>query len=290
MARKRAARVSLLEATPEMVDGHQGLINLAFIVLVLVCATRIVGRVVETGAPLDLLLLRCLSHDLFLGLGIVIASVALATTAFALHKLFAAARLGVRCAWTLYGALLGLLVLLPAIAVLEADLAPMSSLLVGVAYCILIMKTHSYFVVNMELAEARPKKDDNDDNTSPKQQHSKKTEASSQQQQQQQPQLVYPANLTLVNWLDFLTVPTLVYDIDAPRTQTVRKWYVVREFVCGTGCLLCFYVGVVDFIWPVLLERRTGLLWTLWKLLRLCVPTILAWLIAFYALDRKSVV
>jgi len=79
-------------------------------------------------------------------------------------------------------------------------------------------------------------------------------------------------------------LPTLVYDIDAPRTQNVRKWYVVREFMCGFGCFLCFYVGVIDFIWPVLLEKRTGILWTLWKLLRLCVPTIIVWLIAFYAI------
>lgn len=43
----------------------------------------------------------------------------------------------------------------------------------------------------------------------------------------------YPANLTFYNFLDFLAVPTLVYELEYPRTNVIRPLYVLEK----TGAL-----------------------------------------------------
>lgn len=51
----------------------------------------------------------------------------------------------------------------------------------------------------------------------------------------------YPNNVTLGNFLDYLLVPTLVYELEYPRTEKVRLWYVIEKTLAtfGTFYILC---------------------------------------------------
>ena len=50
----------------------------------------------------------------------------------------------------------------------------------------------------------------------------------------------YPNNVRILDFLYFLCAPTLVYDLNYPRSRSIRKMYIVRrllELVCGLGSI-----------------------------------------------------
>lgn len=56
----------------------------------------------------------------------------------------------------------------------------------------------------------------------------------------------YPDNVTLGNFLDYLLIPTLVYELEYPRTEKVRLWYVIEKTLAtfGTFYILCGSLSV----------------------------------------------
>jgi hypothetical protein len=50
--------------------------------------------------------------------------------------------------------------------------------------------------------------------------------------------LVYPKNCTFGNYVDYMLVPTLVYEPSYPRTERVRPMYVLEKAIATLGMYL----------------------------------------------------
>lgn len=72
-------------------------------------------------------------------------------------------------------------------------------------------------------------------------------------------QVTYPQNLTLSNFVDFLFCPTLCYEIEYPRTPTIRWTEVFFKSLAVFGCIFLLTLTSEEFIVPVLNEASISL-------------------------------
>ncbi|KAL7269781.1 Sterol O-acyltransferase 2 (Sterol-ester synthase 2) [Rhizina undulata] len=72
-------------------------------------------------------------------------------------------------------------------------------------------------------------------------------------------QVTYPMNLTLDNYLDYLLVPTLCYELSYPRTEKVRWGKVAEKAAAVFGCVFLLTVVSEEFILPVMQEAALRL-------------------------------
>lgn len=104
----------------------------------------------------------------------------------------------------------------------------------------------------------------------------------------------YPRNLTVGNFCEFITLPTLVYELEYPRTERI-DWAYVAEKVLATFATI-FVMIVVSQYWmyPVVMEtvemKTQG--WTVeqrlqefpWVLSDLLFPFMMEYLLTFYVI------
>lgn len=83
---------------------------------------------------------------------------------------------------------------------------------------------------------------------------------------------MWPATVTVANFWDFQLVPTLVYQLQYPRTERVRPLYVLERILATFGTFLVVYVITVNWIMPVTLTPDTNLLEVF---VRLAMPMML---------------
>ncbi|KAF7275235.1 hypothetical protein GWI33_012059 [Rhynchophorus ferrugineus] len=99
----------------------------------------------------------------------------------------------------------------------------------------------------------------------------------------------YPENLTLKDLYYFILAPTLCYELNFPRTERIRKRFLLRrafEFVAGTQIIM---VVIQQYMIPSVrnsLIPFSNMDYTLAteRLLKLAIPNHLSWLIMFYIL------
>ncbi|GAA5861742.1 hypothetical protein JCM3774_002691 [Rhodotorula dairenensis] len=60
----------------------------------------------------------------------------------------------------------------------------------------------------------------------------------------------FPQNVTILNFLDYLLVPTLVYELEYPRTKTIRPLYVLEKTLATFGTFTLLVLIVEHFILP----------------------------------------
>ncbi|TKA51699.1 hypothetical protein B0A53_05404 [Rhodotorula sp. CCFEE 5036] len=60
----------------------------------------------------------------------------------------------------------------------------------------------------------------------------------------------FPQNVTFLNFLDYLLVPTLVYELEYPRTKTIRPLYVLEKTLATFGTFTLLVLIVEHFILP----------------------------------------
>lgn len=60
----------------------------------------------------------------------------------------------------------------------------------------------------------------------------------------------YPDNLTYANYIDYLLVPTLVYELEYPRTSSIRPLYVVEKTLATFGTFFLIYAITEHVIIP----------------------------------------
>ena len=99
--------------------------------------------------------------------------------------------------------------------------------------------------------------------------------------------LNYPKNLNFKNLFYFMAAPTLCYDLNFPRSQRIRKSFLIRR-----SCEIVFLSSLLLFLlqqWvvPILKNskipfRETNVLKIIERLLKLAVPNHVIWLIGFY--------
>jgi hypothetical protein len=123
---------------------------------------------------------------------------------------------------------------------------------------VLSMKMHSYFATNtilLKLEQKGRKKDER-----------------------------FPENVTAKNFCYFLMAPTLVYETNYPQNETINYLSVAKDLVGCVTCLICCYFCFAQFILPILADGEHLVHSGLWNdLLRLSIPSIVAWLLMFYA-------
>ncbi|GBB98452.1 hypothetical protein RclHR1_03230010 [Rhizophagus clarus] len=89
----------------------------------------------------------------------------------------------------------------------------------------------------------------------------------------------YPENVTLTNYIDFLLVPTLVYELGYPRTEKIRPWYLFEKILATFGTFFLLYVNTETYIIPVLPNVSTSIHNTMVQML---FPFMMNYLLIFY--------
>jgi diacylglycerol O-acyltransferase 1 len=101
------------------------------------------------------------------------------------------------------------------------------------------------------------------------------------------PVVTYPQNITAANLMYFIAVPTLCYQLNYPRSPSIR-WKYVATYVSRLAVITVIVnYAVLRFITPILehslpfMEQR-DVLGVLERLLKLSIPNTYVWLLGFY--------
>lgn len=100
--------------------------------------------------------------------------------------------------------------------------------------------------------------------------------------------VTYPENLTLWNYIDYLLVPSLVYDIVYPRTERIRWHFVLEKTLATLGTFLLMTMVVEHYILPVIPENLQYMTnmekfqELPWLMLDMVFPFITMYLLTFY--------
>eukprot|EP01116_Phalansterium_solitarium_P023464 TRINITY_DN8228_c0_g1_i1.p1 TRINITY_DN8228_c0_g1~~TRINITY_DN8228_c0_g1_i1.p1 ORF type:complete len:641 (-),score=238.70 TRINITY_DN8228_c0_g1_i1:95-2017(-) len=94
------------------------------------------------------------------------------------------------------------------------------------------MKMHSYLTVNRQLQQAKAAGSDDPDAN------------------------VFPRNVTLSNYFEFLWFPCLVYQTSYPRNKSINWRFVFRQSLDFAMCILYIYAVFVRYIQPYLHEMK----------------------------------
>lgn len=102
----------------------------------------------------------------------------------------------------------------------------------------------------------------------------------------------YPQNLTIGNICDFMTLPTLVYELEYPRTKRIDWLYVAEKTLATFGIIVVMIAVSQSWIYPVVMDtvrmKEEGMTaqqrlrefpWVLGDLL---FPFMMEYLLAFY--------
>ncbi|OQD79555.1 hypothetical protein PENANT_c048G03635 [Penicillium antarcticum] len=104
----------------------------------------------------------------------------------------------------------------------------------------------------------------------------------------------YPRNLTLKNFCDFITLPTLVYELEYPRTDKIDWIYVAEKTAATFGIIVVMIAVSQSWIYPVVMStlrmKEEGLTAQQrlqefpWVLSDLLFPFMMEYLLAFYVI------
>ncbi|TPX37431.1 hypothetical protein SmJEL517_g00683 [Synchytrium microbalum] len=90
----------------------------------------------------------------------------------------------------------------------------------------------------------------------------------------------YPHNVTVANFVDYMLIPTLVYELEYPRTLRVRPLYVLEKSLATLGTFSLLYITVEHYVNPVL--DRMPYLSLSDTLIQLLLPFMVCYLLIFY--------
>jgi len=122
------------------------------------------------------------------------------------------------------------------------------------------MKMHSYMMVNLSLRVAKGRNDP-------------------------EPQVKdYPSNVTAEDYFQFLWFPTLIYQTNYPRTDSIRLGFVVKRLTETALCVLYTYAIFVRYILPHLHEMTGDFKELLLATFKVMLPGIAVSLLAFYGI------
>lgn len=104
----------------------------------------------------------------------------------------------------------------------------------------------------------------------------------------------YPQNLTIRNICDFMALPTLVYELEYPRTKKIDWLYVAEKILATFGIIVVMIAVSQSWIYPVVMDtvrmKEEGMTaqqrlqefpWVLGDLL---FPFMMEYLLAFYVI------
>jgi sterol O-acyltransferase len=104
----------------------------------------------------------------------------------------------------------------------------------------------------------------------------------------------YPRNLTIRNFSDFISLPTLVYELEYPRTEKIDWLYVAEKTAATFGIIVVMIAVSQSWIYPVVmytmqmkeegLTAQQRLQEFPWVLSDLLFPFMMEYLLAFYVI------
>jgi sterol O-acyltransferase len=65
---------------------------------------------------------------------------------------------------------------------------------------------------------------------------------------------MYPANLTISNHYEYIVLPTLVYELEYPRSDTINWYYVAEKSAAVFGILMIMNMVSQTYIFPVVVR------------------------------------
>jgi len=104
----------------------------------------------------------------------------------------------------------------------------------------------------------------------------------------------YPTNLTVANHYEYIVLPTLVYELEYPRGDSINWYYVAEKAVAVFGILGIMNMVAQSFIYPVVVRtiemKEAG--WTLqerlevfpWILSDLIFPFMMEYMMTWYVI------
>ncbi|GJJ73308.1 sterol O-acyltransferase [Entomortierella parvispora] len=90
---------------------------------------------------------------------------------------------------------------------------------------------------------------------------------------------LWPANVTIANFVDYLIVPSLIYELQYPRTTKIRPMYVFEKSVATLGTFTLLYLTTEHYIYPVVFDPTIS---PLRALVLLLIPFMMNYLMIFY--------
>lgn len=89
----------------------------------------------------------------------------------------------------------------------------------------------------------------------------------------------WPENVTFVNFADYMLIPTLVYELEYPRTDRIRPIYLVEKTVATFGTFTLLYTVTEHYIMPLTPHPDQSFFRSL---IDLALPFMLCYIILFY--------
>ncbi|KAG0079457.1 hypothetical protein BGZ93_006478 [Podila epicladia] len=90
---------------------------------------------------------------------------------------------------------------------------------------------------------------------------------------------LWPANVTIANFVDYLIVPSLIYELQYPRTTKIRPEYVFEKLVATLGTFTLLYLTTEHYIYPVVFDPSIS---PQRALVLLLIPFMMNYLMIFY--------
>ncbi|KAI9848438.1 MAG: acyl-CoA/sterol acyltransferase [Sclerophora amabilis] len=104
----------------------------------------------------------------------------------------------------------------------------------------------------------------------------------------------YPLNLTVKNWAEYIAFPTVVYELEYPRHDTINWYYVAEKTIATFGCIGVMIVVSQTFIYPCVIRtvemREQGMILEErlrefpWILADLLFPFMMEYLLSWYVI------
>jgi sterol O-acyltransferase len=91
--------------------------------------------------------------------------------------------------------------------------------------------------------------------------------------------LVWPQNVTYKHFIEFMFFPTLVYQLEYPRTRTMRPLFVLEKVFATFGTFSLIYTVTEHYIMPYSPKPGDNLIQTF---AQLAIPMIINFLLIFY--------
>jgi sterol O-acyltransferase len=91
--------------------------------------------------------------------------------------------------------------------------------------------------------------------------------------------VAWPHNISYANFWDYLLIPSLVYELEFPRTKSIRPLYILEKVGATLGTFFVIYVITEHWIMPFQPGPGQSLIETF---LQLAVPMMINYLLIFY--------
>lgn len=159
-------------------------------------------------------------------------------------------------------------------AVVATEMTPIPGSIAGSTIVLFSLKIHSYYATNFLLAKERAARGTL--------KAGKKSLFLNRTDSEKNRKMRFPGNVSLGNFTYFMfCAPTLVYETSYPRTPRIRTGYVAWMTFQVLICLVVQYCVSCQLLFPPLIHGSGSLVF---DAMRLAIPSIIVWLLGFYAL------